>query len=82
MCQAIFTSFATADGVEPARGLLACGPNAARQDGCKNEFTATETPYSDTDCSYASNEIAINWNASIVYLANTIQALNGRLVIL
>lgn len=69
----------TADGVvEPVPGLLAGGPNAARQDGCKYEFTETETAYSDTDCSYASNEIAINWNAPIVYLANAIEALKQK----
>jgi hypothetical protein len=39
---------------------LAGGPNAAMQDKCKYEFTETETAYSDSDCSYASNEIAIN----------------------
>ncbi len=69
----------TADGVvEPVPGLLAGGPNAARQDGCKYEFTETETAYSDTDCSYASNEIAINWNAPIVYLANAMEALKWQ----
>jgi endoglucanase len=26
-------------------------------------------------CSYASNEIAINWQAPIVYLANALEAL-------
>ena len=69
----------TADGiVEPVPGLLAGGPNPAMQDKCKYEFTESETAYSDTDCSYASNEIAINWNAPIVYLANAIEALKGR----
>lgn len=69
----------TGDGVvEPVPGLLAGGPNAAMQDKCKYEFTETETAYSDTDCSYASNEIAINWNAPIVYLANAIEALKGQ----
>ncbi|RZK93254.1 MAG: hypothetical protein EOO62_32240, partial [Hymenobacter sp.] len=29
---------------------------------------------SDTVCSYASNEIAINWNAPLVYLAAAIEA--------
>ncbi|MEJ7767669.1 MAG: glycoside hydrolase family 9 protein [Chitinophagaceae bacterium] len=66
----------TADGVtEPVPGLLAGGPNAAMQDKCTYEFTETETAYTDLDCSYASNEIAINWNAPIVYLANALEAL-------
>jgi endoglucanase len=69
----------TGDGVvEPVPGLIAGGPNAAMQDRCKYEFTETETAYSDTDCSYASNEIAINWNAPIVYLANAIEALQWQ----
>lgn len=69
----------TADGVtEPVPGLLAGGPNSGMQDHCKYEFTEPETAYSDSDCSYASNEIAINWNAPIVYLANAIEALQGK----
>ena len=69
----------TGDGVtEPVPGLLAGGPNPGRQDGCKYEFTEPETAYVDSDCAYASNEIAINWNAPFVYLANAIEALKGR----
>ncbi|MEP6908724.1 MAG: glycoside hydrolase family 9 protein [Pseudoxanthomonas sp.] len=69
----------TGDGIlEPVPGLLVGGPNASMQDRCKYEFTETETAYSDSDCSYASNEIAINWNAPIVYLANAIEALKGK----
>lgn len=69
----------TADGVtEPVPGLLAGGPNPGMQDHCKYEFTEPETAYSDSDCSYASNEIAINWNAPIVYLANAIEALQEK----
>ena len=65
-----------ADGViEPVPGLLAGGPNPGRQDGCVYEFTETETAYTDVDCSYASNEIAINWNAPLVYLLNAMNAL-------
>jgi len=67
------------DGVtEPVPGLLAGGPNPAMQDRCKYEFTETETAYTDLECSYASNEIAINWNAPIVYLANAIEALKAQ----
>lgn len=69
----------TADGItEPVPGLLAGGPNPGKQDGCKYEFSEPETTYSDADCSYASNEIAINWNAPIVYLANAIEALKEK----
>lgn len=69
-----------ADGImEPVPGLLAGGPNPGRQDGCKYEFLEPETCYLDASCSYASNEIAINWNAPLVYLANAIEALQSKL---
>ena len=65
-----------ADGIaEPVPGLLAGGPNPGRQDKCEYAFTEPETCYADVMCSYASNEIAINWNAPLVYLANAIEAL-------
>ena len=66
----------TADGiVDPVPGLLVGGPNPGMQDKCAYEFKEPETAYSDNVCAYASNEIAINWNAPIVYLANAIEAL-------
>lgn len=65
-----------ADNVlEPVPGLLAGGPNPGMQDKCHYDFTETEAAYSDIDCSYASNEIAINWNAPLAYLSNAIEAL-------
>lgn len=68
-----------ADGVtDPVPGLLSGGPNPGRQDGCVYEHTEPETAFSDTACSYASNEIAINWNAPLVYLANALEALKGK----
>jgi endoglucanase len=70
----------TADGVvEPVPGLLVGGPNPGMQDRCKYEFTEPETAYIDSDCAYASNEIAINWNAPMVYLANAIEALQWQI---
>jgi endoglucanase len=69
-----------ADGItEPVPGLLAGGPNPGMQDKCHYDFTEPETAYMDIDCSYASNEIAINWNAPLVYLANAIEALQYEL---
>lgn len=66
----------SADGViDPVPGLVAGGPNPGRQDNCKYEFTDPERAYTDQRASYASNEIAINWNAPLVYLANGIEAL-------
>jgi len=69
-----------ADGIDPpVPGLLVGGPNPGMQDKCRYEFTETETAYVDSDCAYASNEIAINWNAPLVYLANAIEALQQQL---
>jgi endoglucanase len=64
-----------ADGItDPVPGLLAGGPNPGEQDHCHYEFHEPETAYLDSDCAYASNEIAINWNAPLVYLVNAVEA--------
>ncbi len=69
-----------ADGVtDPVPGLLVGGPNPGMQDHCHYDFTEPETAYSDSSCAYASNEIAINWNAPLVYLANAIEALQMKI---
>lgn len=68
-----------ADGVDaPVPGLLAGGPNPGRQDHTTYPFTEPETAYNDADPAYASNEIAINWNAPAVYLANAVEALQWK----
>ncbi|SDE50060.1 endoglucanase [Dyadobacter soli] len=65
-----------ADGiVDPIPGLLSGGPNPGQQDKCAgypNKFA--DESFTDNDCSYASNEIAINWNAPMVYLAAALEA--------
>jgi len=64
-----------ADGIDdPVPGLLSGGPNPGMQDRCKYPFTEPETAYIDVSESYASNEIAINWNAPAAYLFNAIEA--------
>ncbi|GAC1378978.1 MAG: glycoside hydrolase family 9 protein [Ginsengibacter sp.] len=68
------------DGVfDPVPGLLAGGPNPGRQDGQHYEFTESETAYLDKSEAYASNEIAINWNAPLVYLAIAMERLQKKL---
>jgi endoglucanase len=65
-----------ADGiVEPVPGLLAGGPNPGMQDRCTYASSVPDEAYVDDVCSYASNEIAINWNAPLVYLAGAVEAL-------
>jgi len=66
-----------ADGLPaPVPGLLVGGPNPGRQDGCAYPSPLPPLAYSDTVCSYASNEIAINWQAPLVYLAAALEALH------
>jgi endoglucanase len=68
-----------ADGVDdPVPGLLAGGPNPGRQDHTEYAFTEPETAYNDNSGAYASNEIAINWNAPAAYLFNAIEALQYK----
>jgi endoglucanase len=68
-----------ADGVgAPVPGLLVGGPNPGREDGCTTyPSTLPARSYTDTWCSYASNEIAINWNAPLVFLAVAVEAAYG-----
>lgn len=70
-----------ADGIEePVPGLLAGGPNPGQQDNCSGYPTKNaDKSYVDSDCSYASNEVAINWNAPLVYLATSIEILQKEL---
>ena len=58
-----------ADQVDvPVPGFLVGGPHAGKQDGCEYTGTLPATTYADSVCSYSTNEIAINWNAPLVYM--------------
>jgi endoglucanase len=61
---------------EPWPGLLSGGPNAGRQDDALKKLPQGLPPakdYVDDQASYASNEIAINWQAPLVFvLAGTL----------
>ncbi len=67
-----------ADGIEaPLPGFLAGGPNPGQQDIAQVSTypsKAADESYTDDMNSYASNEIAINWNAYLVGLMMTIDA--------
>ena len=69
-----------ADGiVEPVPGLLSGGPNPGQQDKCEGYTTKiADESFLDATCSYSTNEIAINWNAPMVYLATSLEALQGK----
>ena len=56
---------------EPWPGFVSGGPNADRQDAILKALPAGLPPakfYVDQQGSYASNEVAINWNAVLVFM--------------
>ena len=66
------------DGIaEPLPGFLAGGPQAGKQDKCDYPSDLPAKCYVDDVCSYSTNEIAINWNAPLVYLLGAIEASVG-----
>jgi endoglucanase len=69
-----------ADGiVAPVPGFLAGGPQPGQQDKthCPLPYPSAlpARSYLDHVCSYASNEVTINWNAPLVYVSAGLQAL-------
>ncbi len=66
---------------EPVPGLLAGGPNQQLQDAVLQSHFNSSTPpalcYIDDVGSYASNEIAINWNAPLVFVAGYFAMINS-----
>ncbi len=67
-----------ADGIAaPIPGFIAGGPNPGQQDksGCTVAYPSNlpAKSYLDEECSYASNEIAINWNAPLVFVSAGVQ---------
>jgi len=58
---------------EPVPGMVVGGPQPGQQDNCEYSSKMPAKSYSDTWCSYASNEVTINWNAPIVYVVNALQ---------
>ncbi|HSC68715.1 MAG TPA: glycoside hydrolase family 9 protein [Cellvibrio sp.] len=72
-----------ADGIAaPIPGFIAGGPQPGQQDksGCSVAYPSNiaAKSYLDHYCSYASNEIAINWNAPLVYVSAAIQTLTPK----
>jgi endoglucanase len=68
-----------ADGIlDPVPGLLVGGPNPGQNDACPGYPSKVPAlSYLDDQCAYASNEIAINWNAPYAYLAGSLEAILG-----
>jgi len=62
------------DVTDPVPGLVVGGPNGGQQDGVSYSSDYDAQSYEDVQPSYASNEIAINWNAPLVFVTSFIQA--------
>ncbi len=58
------------NNAEPWPGLLSGGPNHSRQDSAMKKLPDLPPAkmYLDEQASYATNEVAINWNAPLVFL--------------
>jgi endoglucanase len=70
------------DGVaDPVPGLIVGGPEQYRSDAVLQALYTSSTPpalvYADSLPSYASNEIAINWNAPLVFVAGYFRGVSG-----
>jgi endoglucanase len=67
---------------EPWPGLLSGGPNRSRQDPAMKQLPDLPPArmYLDEQASYASNEVAINWNAPLVFLLAGIDDRQTRVI--
>ena len=62
-------------GKPPVPGLMVGGPNPGQQDDCDYDSKVPDESFVDDYCSYASNEIAINWSAPFAYLTVALEAI-------
>jgi endoglucanase len=72
-----------ADGIEaPIPGYIAGGPNTIVLNDCEPEIVDRSTfpaaSYADVQCSYSTNETAINWNAPLVFLTSGLLRTEGQ----
>lgn len=63
------------DGIDaPVPGFMVGGPQNGQQDSCADyPSTLPARSYLDSLCSYSTNEVAINWNAPLVYLSGALE---------
>ena len=60
---------------EPIPGMLVGGPHSGHQDNCTYPYPLPADSYLDEWCSFSTNEIAINWNAPMVYVLGELNAM-------
>lgn len=61
--------------LDPVPGLLVGGPHGGREDDCVYPSKLPAKSYLDDWCSFSTNEVAINWNAVLVYVLAAAQNL-------
>jgi len=62
----------------PVPGFVVGGPHSGQQDGCDGyPSNLPARSYVDSVCSYSTNEVAINWNAPLVYLSGALESINA-----
>ena len=61
-------------------GFILGGPNADKQDASEVNYESDypAKAYADTEASYASNEVALNWNAPAVYVFGYIREARSK----
>ena len=73
---------AAADGIiDPVPGFISGGPNLAVLTDCDSTVVRSPFPaksFVDLECSYSTNEIAINWNAPLVYLVSGLDDITSK----
>jgi endoglucanase len=66
---------------EPVPGFLVGGPNTIVLNDCGTAVVRSVYPalsFTDSECSYSTNEVAINWNAPLVYALAGVRAETER----
>lgn len=67
---------------DPIPGMLSGGPNPGQDDNCSGYFSNSKAgSYVDDWCSYASNEVTINWNAPLAYSVNALHFYENGVVL-
>jgi endoglucanase len=64
----------------PVPGFIVGGPHSKTGAGCPMPYPskAPAKSYLDQFCSFTTNEVAINWNAPLVYVSAALQALTPK----
>jgi len=65
------------DNDDPVPGFVVGGPHAGQQDNCNYPSNLPALSYLDDWCSYSTNEVAINWNAPLVYVSGALESIRS-----